>query len=90
MRGQARPGFYAVGFTYKVNGISYEGATNSPVAMQRGDRFSIRYDPEDPEENNSLESECERPWFKDYLYVSYAVLLGLMLYGLVSRYLLHR
>jgi len=32
MRGQARPGFYAVGFTYKVNGISYEGATNSPVA----------------------------------------------------------
>jgi len=89
-RWDSRPGFYAVAFSYEVDGTSYDGATNSPVEMQRGDRFAIRYNPEHPEENNSLESECERPWFRDYLDVSYAIFLGLLLYALVSRYLLHR
>jgi len=88
--GGGRLGFYAVVFTYTVNGISYEGATNSPVEMRRHEKFAIRYNPEHPEENNSLESECERPWFRDYLYATYAIFLGLLLYGLVSRYLLHR
>jgi hypothetical protein len=90
LRSGSSPGFYGVCFTYKVDGISHEGATDSPVEMQRGDKFSIRYNPEHPEQNNSLESECERPWFQDWLYVSYAVVLGLLLCALVSRYLLHQ
>lgn len=81
---------YAVGFTYNVNGTTYTGELSSPVQVQPGDKFLLRYNPNDPNENNSLESELARPWFKEYSYLFAALIVGLMLYGLVRQYLLHR
>jgi hypothetical protein len=80
---------YAVGFTYNVNGTTYTGELSSPVQVERGDKFLLHYNPTDPKENNSLESELDRPWFKDYTYVFGALVLGLMLYGLIHQYLHH-
>jgi hypothetical protein len=81
---------YAVGFTYKVNGNTYNGVLSSPVQVEPRDTFAIRYNPEDPAENNSISSELDRPWFKDYTYLFATVMVGLILYGLVQRYVLHR
>jgi hypothetical protein len=80
---------YVVGFTYQVNGTSYNGVLSSPVEVQPQDKFSIRYNPAKPEENNSLESELDRPWFKDYSYLFAALLIGLLLLDLFRRYILH-
>jgi hypothetical protein len=81
---------YVVGFTYEVNGTSYKGVLSSPVEVQPQDKFAIRYNPTKPEENNSLESELDRPWFKDYTYLFAALLIGLLLLDLFRRYILHR
>ncbi|HXE08915.1 MAG TPA: DUF3592 domain-containing protein [Acidobacteriaceae bacterium] len=45
---------YAVGFRYSVDGTSYGGTLNSLVEVEPGDRFEIRYNPQSPEENNSI------------------------------------
>jgi hypothetical protein len=82
-------GHYAVGFAYKVDGITYEGVTSSPVEVQRHDKFAIRYNPEHPAENNSLASVCDRAWFKDYQAVVGGLILGLILYGFAQRYIFH-
>ena len=76
---------YVVGFTYKVNGTAYTGVLSSPVQVEPHDTFAIRYNPYRPEENNSIESELDRPWFKDYTYLVAAVLIVLMLFGISSR-----
>jgi hypothetical protein len=81
---------YAVGFTYQVGGKTYTGALSSPVEVERGDTFALRYNPTRPEQNNSLASELDRPWFKDYTYVFAAVIIGLLLYGLFQQHILHR
>jgi hypothetical protein len=81
---------YSVGFTYKVNGVDYNGALSSPVQVEPHDTFQLRYNPDHPEENNSIESELDRPWFRDYTYIIGALILGLMLYGFAQKYLLHR
>ena len=80
---------YAVGFTYKVSGKPYDGVLSSPVEVQPHDTFAIRYNPEDPAENNSIDSELDRAWYKDYTYLVAAVLVGLLLYGFVQRHILH-
>jgi hypothetical protein len=77
------PAYYAVNFTYQVNGTTYHGDLSSPVEVRRGDKFSVLYNPERPAENNSLTSECERRWFKDYIYVVGAVILGLIVFDIV-------
>ena len=48
---------YAVGFRYSVDGKSYTGILDSPVEVEAGDRFQLRYNPNHPNENNSLCSE---------------------------------
>ena len=75
--------YYAVGFTYQVNGTTYQGVLNSPVGVQPHDKFSLRYNPEHPEENNSLASECERGWFKYYTYIFAALLIGFVVFDVV-------
>jgi hypothetical protein len=80
---------YTVGFTYRVSGNAYTGVLSSPVEVQPHDKFAIRYNPNRPEQNNSAESEFDRPWFRDYTYLIGALLIGLMLFGLLQRYL-HR
>jgi hypothetical protein len=81
---------YTVGFTYKVNGTVYEGVLSSPVEVEPHDTFAIRYNPYRPEQNNSLESELDRPWFKDYTYLFAALLVGLLLLELFHRHTLNR
>lgn len=81
---------YAVGFSYRVGGKSYSGELSSPVEVERGDTFTIRYNPDRPEQNNSVASELDRPWFKDYMYVVGALILGLLLYGLFQQHIFHR
>jgi hypothetical protein len=88
-RGDGIPAYYAVGFTYRVNGKKYADATASSVEVQLQDKLSIRYNPDHPDQNNSLASVCDRPWFKDYIYVVGTLVLGLTVYGIVSKYLLH-
>jgi hypothetical protein len=81
---------YAVGFRYDVAGVTYKGVLSSPVEVQPQDTFSIRYNPAHPEQNNSIASELDRPWFKEYTFLFGAAIVGIMLYDLVRRYLLHR
>src|SRR6185437_16441451 len=38
-------GAWAVAFKYTANGKEYDGVTASPVKVEKGDRFTIRYDP---------------------------------------------
>lgn len=80
---------YTVGFTYKVNGTAYDGVLSSPVQVEPHDTFLLRYNPDNPAENNSLESELDRPWFTVYLCVFGAVVIGAIVYNLVHRYLSH-
>jgi hypothetical protein len=80
---------YAVGFTYEVDGVQYKGVLSSPVEVQPGDTFAIRYNPAHPEENNSVASELDRPWFKEYTFLLAAVILGITLYDIAQRYLHH-
>ena len=80
---------YVVTFTYKVNGTTYSGVLSSPVQVEPGDTFLLRYNPADPKENNSLESELDRPWFKEYTWLVGALIVGAMLFDLVRRYFPH-
>jgi hypothetical protein len=84
---------YTVGFTYKVNGNTYKGVLSSPVQVEPHDTFSLRYNPNHPEENNSLESELDRPWFKEYTWLFAALLIGSLLFNFVQKHhwaLFHR
>lgn len=47
---------YIVEFSYTVGGRTFTGVLDSPVEVQPGDTFNIRYNPTNPEENNSLGS----------------------------------
>ncbi|MGD0631459.1 MAG: DUF3592 domain-containing protein [Terracidiphilus sp.] len=67
---------YVVTFRYTVKGKSYEGIINSPDKVQRGDTFTIRYDPRHPEKNNTLDSETN--WTYTYTTVFSVVMLLLM------------
>jgi hypothetical protein len=80
---------YVVTFTYKVNGTTYSGVLSSPAEVQPHDTFAIHYNPADPKENNSLESELDRPWFKEYTWLVGALIVAAMLFDLVRRYFPH-
>ncbi len=81
---------YAVGFKYEVNGTTYQGVLSSPVEVQVNDKFSLRYNPEHPEENNSLASECDRSWLKYYIYIFAALVIGSIVYNVVRSLVLRR
>ena len=80
---------YVVTFAYNAGGTTYTGVLSSPAQVEIGDTFLLRYNPTDPKENNSLESELERPWFKDYTYLFAALILGLFLFEFVRRHFHH-
>src|SRR6185437_3712058 len=48
---------YVVSFSYSVDGKSYTGVLGSPVEVKPGDRFALRYNPDQPNENNSVCSD---------------------------------
>jgi hypothetical protein len=78
-----QPAYYAVGFTYQVKGITYKGVLNSPVEVQPHDKFPLRYNPEHPEQNNSLASKYESGWLKYYPYIFAALLIGFVVFDVV-------
>ena len=80
---------YVVTFSYHVDGTAYAGELSSPVQVEAGDKFLLHYNPADPKENNSLESELDRPWYKEYTFLFGALIVGLMLYGFIHQHL-HR
>ena len=81
---------YAVGFKYQVNGTTYQGVLSSPVEVQVHDKFFLRYNPDHPEENNSLASECDRGWFKYYIYIVSALVIGCVVYDVVRNLIFRR
>ena len=80
---------YVVGFSYKVNGTTYRGATTSPAEVKPHDKFSIRYNSDHPEENNSIASQFDRPWFKEYTWLIGALVAGAMLVDFVRHQFPH-
>jgi hypothetical protein len=67
---------YVVTFRYEVKGKSYEGIINSPDKIKRGDTFTIRYDPRNPEKNNTFDSQSD--WTYTYTTIFSVVMLLLM------------
>jgi len=82
-----RLGGYSVTFTYKVNGKSYDGILLSPVEVQEHDKFAIRYNPRQPEINNTFESEAG--WVPYLNYVANGALLLIMLALLIVHFFFH-
>jgi hypothetical protein len=80
---------YVVTFTYSVSGTPYKGELSSPVQVEPGDTFALHYNPTDPKENNSLESELDRPWFKEYTWLFGALIVAAALAECVRRYFPH-
>jgi hypothetical protein len=75
---------YVVGFTYVVDGKSYEGILNSPDEVREGDTFVIRCDPRQPEKNNTFDSETN--WTVTYTKIFSILLALIMLYGFLRSY----
>jgi hypothetical protein len=71
-------GAWAVAFKYTANGKEYDGFSVSPVRVEKGDRFSLRYNPENPQENNTIDSETE-PFNEGLFWVWDAFLLLVLL-----------
>lgn len=76
-RYQVLPKFvgYVVTFSYSVDGRKYEGITNSPDEVKPLDRFAIRYNPRQPGENNTFDSETD--WTTTYS--KYFTIIGILL-----------
>lgn len=51
--GPAEDPYFTVAFEYVVNGQTYTGGLLSEVAVKKGDKFPIRYDPKNPAHNSS-------------------------------------
>jgi hypothetical protein len=69
-------GGYVVGFTYEMNGKSYEGILDSPDKVEAGDKFTIRCNPRHPEKNNTFDSETH--WTYTYTKIFSIVMILLM------------
>lgn len=81
-------GGYAVGFTYRVEGKSYEGSFLSPDKVEPCDLFDIRYNPRHPEQNNGFESETAWAGLASKLTTTVVALF--LLFLLVSNLFTHR
>jgi hypothetical protein len=73
-------GGWAVGFVYDVDGRPYDGIALSKDKLEKGDRFAIRFNPERPEENNSLATKLD--WIDGTIMGVYDIFLLLLLGGL--------
>ena len=69
--------WYSVDFTYKVNGMSYDGGLISEVEVKPHDRFPIRYDPKNPAHNST---DPLPHWTEWYALVSYGTIGGFLLW----------
>jgi hypothetical protein len=81
---------YTVGFAYTVGGARYTGVLSSTVQVEPRDTFPIRYNPDHPDQNNSLASEIDHSVvFRDYTWAMGALILGIMVVDFVRRNFFH-
>lgn len=80
---------WAVGFCYLVKGKSYDGILLSKEEVKEQGRFMIRYNPERPDENNTLESKLDL--VDGFVIGAYDIFIALILAALiVGGYFLER
>lgn len=72
---------WAVGFAYVVSGKTYDGILMSRDKLEKHDRFAIRYNPDQPAENDSLETKLG--WIDGFVVGAYDLFLALILVSLV-------
>lgn len=70
--------FYAVECIYTVNGQRYESGFMSDAEVKKGDKFPIRYNPNNPARNSA---EPYGDWEKYYDIVFVIVVVGLILWA---------
>jgi len=76
-----RLGGWGITFNYIVNGKTYAGVFNSRDEVPAGEKFSIRFNPQQPEQNNTIDSELG--WLNDTVVRAYDVLLIVLLFALI-------
>ncbi len=69
-------GHYVVVFSYEVGGNHYSGEFNSSNEWKEGSAFSIRYNPENPDENDR-QDDSDSPFFTVVSWVIGIALVGL-------------
>ena len=72
---------WSVTFKYVVHGKTYDGVLVSREEVEVSGKFAIRYNPENPVENNTLESELG--WFDGFAVAVYDAVLILLLASLI-------
>ena len=72
-------------FAYIVDGRTYSGILSSRVEVEKGDKFLIKVNPRNPEQNNSIDSESN--WTVEYTKLL-DVFLILLFTVLFIRYLI--
>ena len=77
--------YFITKFSYRVNGVAYQGELRSQELRQLGSKFSIRYDPSNPSYNSV--SKVEKPFGGRLLSWAFVV-LGLIIFFLILRYLI--
>lgn len=73
---------WAVGFTYVVNGKPYDGILVSRDKIEKHERFAIRYNPDQPAENDSLETKLD--WIDGFVVGAYDLFLALVVVSLIA------
>jgi hypothetical protein len=76
-----------VTFIYSVEGKTYTGILSSRDEVQKGDKFPIKCNPRNPEENNSIDSQSN--WTVEYTAVLAVFLIALFVGFFVLNFLLH-
>jgi len=64
-------------FRYFVNERPYDGVLVSRDELKKGEKFTIRYNPAHPDQNNSLETKLE--WMSDTALWTYFYLLAALI-----------
>jgi len=72
---------WAVGFTYVVNGRSFDGILMARDEVERHKKFTIRYNPARPDENDTLATKLD--WIDGAVIGVYDVLLAVLLGALI-------
>jgi len=70
-------GNYIIVFSYKVNGDHYSGEYSDVVPATEGSQFSLRYNPDNPEENEKSAAMNRQRWLIAVASVVLAVALAI-------------
>lgn len=56
------PSDYLITFSYEIDGEWYSGEFNSNTPRERGEKFTLRYDPRHPENNDVSLTDRQNLW----------------------------